>query len=52
MNVLQKTGRKQEALPFRVNERNGDVTSIDNCERLIAAVGQKRLDGSKLYWGI
>jgi hypothetical protein len=29
-----------------------DVSSIDNCERLVAAVGQKRLDGSKLCWGI
>jgi hypothetical protein len=29
MNVLQKTGRKQEALPFRVNERNGDLSPTD-----------------------
>jgi hypothetical protein len=28
MNVLQKTGRKQEALPFRVNERNGDIATV------------------------
>jgi hypothetical protein len=28
MNVLQKTGRKQEALPFRVNERNGDISTV------------------------
>jgi hypothetical protein len=28
MNVLQKTGRKQEALPFRVNERNGDISPM------------------------
>jgi hypothetical protein len=27
MNVLQKTGRKQEA-PFRVNERNGDFATV------------------------
>jgi hypothetical protein len=28
MNVLQKAGRKQEALPFRVSERNGDFSPI------------------------
>jgi hypothetical protein len=37
MNVLQKTGRKQEALPFRVNERNGDVSTVTSTELQLPA---------------
>jgi hypothetical protein len=37
MNVLQKTGWKQEALPFRVTERNGDVSPIDKIPYRVAA---------------
>ena len=40
MNVLQKTGRKQEALPFRVNERNGDVSPVSIHAAIIRGVNE------------
>jgi hypothetical protein len=45
MNVLQKTGRKQEALPFRVNERNGDFSTIALAVRVEMPYWRCPIDG-------